>query len=353
MPSVSRRVVRKSKSKGRRFFIGYDDATIDELFRDFRRRIAPPAASQVLEHVTLIPLTRIQKGHFCGGPYSGETHIEHLLLHRGFGRKRASRIHADPSSSSRAPEIEFETAWFGGYLFSHYGHFLLESISRSVYSDVISSPDKIIFFNPQNITTLPRFIKDVFNSMGISEDRIILCDQPMRVAHLHVREPALEISNQICPDAYCLALPRVDADAIVRSGSVFLSRGGLSGKKRSIDGEAAIEGHLTQKFGTRIIHPEQHSVPEQVDILSSAGAIIGCEGSAFHTALLARSTAPLIMLCDAAPHVNYLLCDEAIDGDAVYIRCGDDQAEERSRDWRMNIERARSGIEFALDLLTP
>jgi hypothetical protein len=50
------------------------------------------------------------------------------------------------------------------------------------------------------------------------------------------------------------------------------------------------------------------------------------------------------MLCPRLPNLNFFLCDELIDGDAVYINCGmqsrRSSADKPDKSWLLDVEKA-------------
>jgi capsular polysaccharide biosynthesis protein len=78
-------------------------------------------------------------------------------------------------------------------------------------------------------------------------------------------------------------------------------------KLGAIDGEGALE-HLLRNDGWTIVHPQEHSVRQQLALIDSAAVIGGTEGSAFHTLILAANVEArlLILARDRNVGPNYL-----------------------------------------------
>jgi hypothetical protein len=66
---------------------------------------------------------------------------------------------------------------------------------------------------------------------------------------------------------------------------VWLSRSSYIGG--GLFDERALEPHL-QAMGWEIVHPQFLSIRKQVELIASSARVAGMDGSAFHTALLAR-----------------------------------------------------------------
>ncbi|MEE3703903.1 glycosyltransferase family 61 protein, partial [Pasteurella multocida] len=81
------------------------------------------------------------------------------------------------------------------------------------------------------------------------------------------------------------AVGRVEPSAQIAGKRLFISRSGLDAS--SSEHEVQLD-QLVSRFGFSIFRPEQHTVREQLDEMSSAEVVLGMEGSAFHTPLLLR-----------------------------------------------------------------
>jgi capsular polysaccharide biosynthesis protein len=340
MPEASGIVFPRHASRGRRVFENFGHNRIAAHLRGFAERVlAAPAISQV-ENARFAPVERYKKGFFTGGVYGAAGYMGELALHRGFAANRTAHV----SAAADAPEMTSEilpVAWFGGYLFDHYGHFILEGLARVQNPAIRQSSDPIVFFDMMRIRYLRSYMADAFSHCGIDPARIHLCNAPLTVESLRIVEPSFEVRGFVRPSAY-RDLSVADAD---RSGVVYLSRSRLD-RVRKIEGEEELERHLERSFEARIVYPEAISFKLQLQTLASAACVIGCEGSAFHTFIFQREAPLAIILDNSLPHVDYLLCDEVFDGETVYIRAAKETAEGRNRGhWTIDVPAALRIIE--------
>jgi capsular polysaccharide biosynthesis protein len=119
---------------------------------------------------------------------------------------------------------------------------------------------------------------------------------------------------------------------------------------RQIEGEEELERQLTREFDAEIIYPETLSFAAQIEKLSRAGHVIGCEGSAFHSLIFLRQVPQAIVLSNSLPHMDYLLCDELFDGETAYIRATNEAAELKDRShWTIDIPRVLRSVGRLLD----
>ncbi|MEQ1787955.1 MAG: hypothetical protein ABL966_12945, partial [Acidimicrobiales bacterium] len=138
----------KTHAAGHRHFVGYADADLDDLLRGFPDRVLGPPALSVVEGATITPLVRVAAGEFTGGVSDRSGHRADLALHRGHGVRRRQFVVPATGDSPSAPDLHLERAWFGGYLFDHFGHFLLEGLARVLHPEVAASQDPVVFLSP-------------------------------------------------------------------------------------------------------------------------------------------------------------------------------------------------------------
>lgn len=304
----------KTFAPGARTFVGFDQAPVDRLLNRFEDRVGGPPRLSEHSGITLGPLNRVERGWYEGGAFGASGFVTELCLCRGLAR----RPHIRPPPAVPMAVRSIAQAWFGGYAFDHYGHFLLEGLSRVLSPAVRSSTDPIVFLTVMRPPAAKGYMQQIFETIGIDSRRLLFCSEPLQVERLRTQEPALEIGGFIRPAAYEGLVPFDEAPP-ERRGIVYLSRSRLKGR-RSIRNETALEAILAERWGARIVYPETHPVEEQIALFRSAAMIVACEGSALHTILLAGAVAQTVMLTAPKININYLLCDEACAGDTVYVR---------------------------------
>lgn len=202
------------------------------------------------------------------------------------------------------------TYCYGGILYPHYGHFLLESLSRlyayqqgqglltwsSVQTGLKKYQDEILSL----LLPGPRNIKIISN--------VAFCEC------LIVHKRGYVITDSFSQE-HCHFLAEAGKKIYRRDssvGRVWLSRRGY----RSIEGEMLLEERLA-KGGWKIVEVQKMSISEQLNIFMNATAVAGVKGSCFHTAILSPiANIPKVMLErfhreDAGVMDNYELIDQA------------------------------------------
>lgn len=326
----------KMTASGSRVFTGYNENRVRMGFEGFADHIGDSGTVTTLKDITLLQPERIGKGMFVGGVYARGARVGSCDLQRGFGEGRVRHTFG-PKMLGETPVLQhLQEAWFGGYVFNHFGHFTIEGLSRSISPEVQSSDLPIAIFNMARIETLKPYMAEAFIQFGIDPARVQLINQNTHVAKVHITESALEIRGTVRPARYIEA--RQKRPPSDRSGIVYLSRSKLTNRRR-IEGEANFENRLAQTFGVTVIHPQDHSFVEQLEIFRTASCIVACEGSALHNVIFDGNLPTIVSLSHSFPSLNYFLCDELVDGSSHYVHAAQKSLSADRNAWAIDEDR--------------
>lgn len=208
---------------------------------------------------------------------------------------------ATAQPAARATDAEWAgNHVFGGMLWDHFGHFLLEGLSRAwAFADL---PGPIIWVRRAPHARLTPWQADILQLIGLGgrEHRVVTA--PVRVGRLAVPQQGLVMWRYLHPrQAELLAAYPFRSPEPGRR--VWLSRSGLPSKLARIDGETLVEATLSAR-GWTILHPENMSIAEQLAALEAAELIAGFAGSAFHGLLLARDIRARIVIISRGERLN-------------------------------------------------
>ncbi|QJR80831.1 glycosyltransferase family 61 protein [Alteromonas pelagimontana] len=208
---------------------------------------------------------------------------------------------------------------YGGPLIIPFGHFLAESIHRCWAYEYITKTQKtgidaVIlqpgiqnrrWFHNRTYRSLPPYIRDTFNYLGIPEKKILLQYKNVIVENLAVPEQA-SYFRPIEPikAPYLDFLSRCEKNSNVQTDEnlpkkLYVSRQAFR-YRGAFAGEAYIESFLSNK-GYHILRPENHSLLDQLRFYKSADTIIFAEGGGIHMLELLGKLAANVYVINRRP----------------------------------------------------
>lgn len=263
---------------------------------------------------------------FAGGllDATGRPHVASHLSRRGVTLQA-------PSVASGARTLRTGRWLYGGIWFEHYGHFLLETLSRAWHLGEAGGP--VAFHRPARdptgavpVTMLP-WQRELVTALLGSPTRVHFITAPTVFDELIVPEAGSVIGERFST-AQAAALRviggRIAADARTVAGppsrNLWLSRSTLPTGR--IIGEREFEASLAA-VGFEVIHLQTLTLAEQVKAFDEALVVAGFTGTAFHTALLAgRRTADLVHFARFPAHLGqFEICAAAAGYPARFHDC--------------------------------
>ena len=185
----------------------------------------------------------------------------------------------------------------GGYIFSHFGHFLLEGLARLYPAlDEKYKNIKFVFVVGRKTKSLPTFVMNFLSGLGIGPDRIILINKTTRFRGVYVPPQGAVITQYISPvmgpvyDAISQNLGNADIETYDK---IYLSRGKMNDGRTF--GENKIE-KIFYKNGYKIIYPEKLPLSHQITLARNCKYMAGTAGTALHLALFMRAPGTVIQI---------------------------------------------------------
>lgn len=182
---------------------------------------------------------------------------------------------------------------WGGVLWMHFGHFLVESTARLWALDTLNGDiDGILFMpkRPRNGADVHDYQRTFVSLMG-RDIPVVCADTPNRVERLIVPGQGFGLGPMIKgTDAYRKAIAFNFATGVKPDGAekLYISRSKLPSGRGNLIGEPELEAHLAAQ-GYTIYHPQDHDITHQIATYKAARQIIAAEGSALHlVAMTAR-----------------------------------------------------------------
>jgi capsular polysaccharide biosynthesis protein len=150
---------------------------------------------------------------------------------------------------------------------------------------------------------------------------VTLVNAPVSVGELRGQDAAYEFKGRVYPDAYRRV--QEPEGARTKGKIVYLSRAQFAPKlgteMRWAKDEDVLERRLAAEFGAEIVYPETLPFAEQIAKFAEADVVIGCEGSAFYTAMFLSDAPHMVKLCGADIPIDLILAEEVSNGNSTYL----------------------------------
>lgn len=225
---------------------------------------------------------------------AGVLTAEGLPVHSGALWRNGRALTTPPATPKGSLPLRKGTWLWGGVLWMHFGHFLVESMSRLwALAHLEEEIDGILFIpkRPRNGSEVIGFQRDLVALMG-TDAPVACAGTPEQVERLIVPGQGIGLGQMISgTKRFRAAIHDRFAKDIVPKGAerLYISRSALPEGRGNLIGEPAVEEYL-RHAGYTVYHPEQHDVRHQIATYRAARQVIAAEGSALH--LLAMVAAP-------------------------------------------------------------
>ncbi len=175
---------------------------------------------------------------------------------------------------------------FLGPLFGHFGHFLVESISRIWALDALRGQIDGVLYVPK-FQNRPEHVADVYRpflqALGVDVPMLNIAD-PVRVDRVHVPRQGFGMFQMIEGAPEFRAFINAHAGKGIEPKGpekIYISRSALPAQRGSVVGETLLEGWLEPE-GYTVFHPQKHSFQDQIAAYKAATHIIGVDCSPLH-----------------------------------------------------------------------
>lgn len=196
----------------------------------------------------------------------------------------------EPEGPIPEPEETLNGSWlFGGMLYQHFGHALLESTSRLWAKSHFPEVDNIAFLMKKNPSWPNRFLRPMHPMMDMFAGGVASLagiKVPTRVERLILAPQAFGTGDMITgsPD-FRDHIHKTLEDRVQPKGpeKIYISRTELYSKRGRYFGEDLIERLLAAE-GYHIFHPQNHDLETQAAQYAAAKTIVSSDNSALHLA---------------------------------------------------------------------
>ncbi|MGR3761294.1 glycosyltransferase family 61 protein [Roseobacteraceae bacterium NS-SX3] len=243
---------------------------------------------------------------------AGVLHADGSYCREGALWRRYRPITIRPEMPGEIPETLLGRWLWGGVLWVHFGHFLVESASRLWALNYLDEPVDGVLFIPKR----PAVGEEI---RGFQRDFLDLMQPglPLRAAAAPTRVEELVVPGQgfglgqitAGTAKFRNAIHARFARSVRPEGpeKIYISRSKLGLGKGGLLGEEQMEELLAQE-GYEIFHPQEHSLAVQLARYKAARQVIAADGSALHLyAMVGRPDQRVAMVLRRQSGANNLL----------------------------------------------
>lgn len=283
-----------------------DDVFLDEI-KKMESKNMKSTKKLVVEKIkngTIYPRSKISQGGIvdANNNFVKSSKVDAFLKHDSFG--------GENNNGEIGNNYENTKVIYFGNFWKHWGHFLIDSISRLwIFLEDEYNDYKICYTGHE----IDGIYKEFLELFGLSDDRFIRIEQAEKFSEILIPEcshmPGLYYTREwkkIFDKVITRALEICKEKNIGKhSKKIIFSRRNFIklGRAPFEVGELNVI-NLFAENGYEIICPEEYSLIEQISIINNSDEIVSISGTLAHTLIFAKDNTKLIQL-KKYPEVNY------------------------------------------------
>jgi len=199
----------------------------------------------------------------------------------------------------------------------HYGHFLLDTLSRAWNWNAQNPAACPVLLGNQ----IPAFAQEIYGRIPRLAANLSLVNRTTRFDHVTIPSPSfvLDRTAHVQFKKLCEAVAETVAEDEPTDRPLYISRAGLDpNSHRTIIGEEELEKMLSRE-GFFVVRPETLPIADQIRLIKSHRYVVAGMGSACHSRLFSTSTRLMLVLSPDRFNANYVLCDLLCEGETHYL----------------------------------
>lgn len=273
------------------------------------------ATYAIIDNGIIVPLGFL--GPRIGGVYGKDGNpIPSSSLQRGPN----SFLYKADKTYTGSVQKEKGSVIFGGFYDNHFGHFIIETISRLWILNIENPGTKIVFVLPENIRrSRDSLLEIMLAKHDISFDVI---SRPTQYDEVVVPDAGFSLRNTFHSEHWdwLKTIAHDESSSFINKTDqpLYLSRSMISAGQRQAFGEVDLEKCLTEA-GVKVVHPQKLPFLEQIKLISSHKTIIGLEGSQLHNIIFSHGHKKIIQMDRRPVNSSYRMIDIMLKNDASYI----------------------------------
>lgn len=276
-------------------------------------------------------------------------HYGFISTHRALHYDVASKSFNSNEKLDKITWQPGDSIFLSGEFSESYGHFLLEVVSRLWISQFIDIRQYKFIMNP---TDRHRWQLDILKALGINPNQILYLHHPTRCERLHIPVQSFVLRKYTSTLAYNTWKKIGDYyDMGVGPDKIYVSRSKLKNNRRRLLNEKEVEKVLSS-HGFSIIHPQELSIRNQVNLFRNARIIVGPSGSAMYNCVFQKKhTKKLILAPPKFLKISDVLINTSTKGQLNYFvgTTVDHNTPAIRADWLVNIDKFKKYLNEFLE----
>ncbi|MGO2110708.1 MAG: glycosyltransferase family 61 protein [Pseudoclavibacter sp.] len=206
---------------------------------------------------------------------------------------------------------------YGGIWFEHFGHFMLETLTRLPIRDLQLEG---IVFHAHRQGEVHDFHRDLMRRLGITVP-VITVKAGFLIEDLVSSVQQVVLGESASPHAASVWQAVADPPRRPRR-RLFYSRSALETAKRDASNDAMLDEEMAAR-GYDVVHPEALSMNDQLHLLAETDVLVGASGSALHGSVFMRPQSRVVEIGDTRsrnePWSTQRVIDEAVGRTTQYV----------------------------------
>lgn len=258
---------------------------------------------KTIENGIILPLRKIES---LGGDgtFEGGVCDESFNFLAGYKRRNDKKfnslecVRSYKVDSEQLDKVD-EDVVFGGVAYSHFGHFLVETLNRLWWVVENKLFDKKVVFVKEK--KFDASFLTLVELVGIKKENIIYLDKATKFKTIQVPDQSLYYYNYFYKEYVYPYQAIMENVTPGKDRKIYLSR--TQFKKKDIINEEYFEDFY-RNLDYKIVYPEQIDIREQISIISGANEIVSTIGSVSHLLLFAKKNTKVVTLLRSRNYFN-------------------------------------------------
>jgi len=204
------------------------------------------------------------------------------------------RVHANVSG---LPLIDEPVLYLGcGYVWVHFGHFLVEGLARTWALTYAKYKNMKVVVAYDKNQTMPSFVRKFLNALNVPDENIIVINKSTRFKKVFIPAQAMNIGMYMLPimnKVFNKIATSLANKKFKTYDKIYLSRSAMNDGRTF--GEKQVE-KVFAKNGYKIIYPETLPLGNQITLAANCKEMAGTAGSALHLSLFMKPGGRVIQI---------------------------------------------------------